>query len=176
MNEPSFKTCYISVGGNIHPEETIPRALEMLHAAHIIRGISTFYRTPPINRPEQPHYLNGAVMLPFEGQLRELKYAVLRPIEEALGRKRTVDKFAARAIDLDVVLCGQLVIEEPGLVIPDPDIRKRPFLAAALLELNRALVLPDDNTSLLGLVNDEQRRALVPDIPFTTLLRERFLK
>ncbi len=164
------------MGGNIHPEKSISCALAMLHADYRITAVSTFYRTPPINRPEQPEYLNGAVSIRFSGHPRFLKYAVLRPIEENLGRKRIEDAYAARPIDLDILLCNRLVIEEPGLTLPDPDIRKRTFLVAALLELNPALVLPDTNTPLTELITEEQRKALVPDRPFTRSLRERFMQ
>lgn len=170
-----LRPCYIAVGGNIRPEDTIPRALAMLHEACPIEGISTFYRTAPIGRPEQPAYLNGVICIKYTGAPRILKYAVLRPIEEALGRKRTTDLYAARPIDLDVLVCGMLVINEPDLVIPDPDIRNRTFLAASLCDLYPELVLPDTNSLVKDILTEEQLRALVPDMPFTRALRERFL-
>lgn len=175
MEKNLSKMCYISVSGNIHPEETIPRALSMLHKSHTLEGVSTFYRTAPINRPEQPEYLNGAVAIRYDGHPRDLKYNVLYPIEEALGRKRTSDAYAARPIDLDIVLCGKLVLKDKGLVLPDPDIRERAFLVAALLELNKDLVLPDSNTLLTALITEAERQGLVPDRPFTKALRERFI-
>jgi len=168
------KMCYISVGGNIHPEETIPRALSMLHKNYAIEGVSTFYRTAPINRPGQPEYLNGAVAIRYDGHPSDLKYNVLYPIEEALGRKRTKDAYAPRPIDLDIVLCGNLVLKDKGLVLPDPDIRERVFLVASLLELNEELVLPDSNIPLTAFITEKDRQALIPDRPFTRALRERF--
>lgn len=133
-----------------------------------------FYRTAPINRPEQPEYLNGAVSISFNGHPRDLKYNVLYPIEESLGRKRTSDAYAARPIDLDIVLCGMLVLRDRGFILPDPDIRERVFLVASLLELNEELVLPDSNIPLTAFITEKDRQALIPDRPFTRALRERF--
>jgi 7,8-dihydro-6-hydroxymethylpterin-pyrophosphokinase len=79
---------------------------------------------------------------------RQLKCAVLRRIETELGRIRTQDRHRARTIDLDLVLYGELVIRETDLVIPDPEIRQRPFLAIPLFEINPALVLPDTQEKL----------------------------
>lgn len=111
----------------------------------------------------------------YSGDPRSLKFHVLRPIEDALGRVRTNDSYAARPIDLDVLLFGSLVMNEPGLVIPDPDILSRPFLAAALVELHPDLVLPGTKVNVEKTITMEQRVALVPDMPFTEVLRERFL-
>jgi 7,8-dihydro-6-hydroxymethylpterin-pyrophosphokinase len=71
-----------------------------------------------------------------------LKFEVLRRIEAALGRRRGPDKYAPRPIDLDLLLYGDSVVEEPDLVLPDPDLRTRPFLAAALQELAPGLIEP----------------------------------
>lgn len=167
--------CYIGVGGNIDPENNIPAALDMLHRQCPILGVSTFYRTPAIDRPDQPDYLNGAVAVWYPGHPRVLKFEVLRPIEAALGRIRTQDAYAARPVDLDVVLCGAWVLNEPGLVIPDPDIRERVFLAAALFDLDPELILPDTGMALKTHLEEAGRCSLNPDGPFTRALKERFL-
>lgn len=168
--------CYISVAGNLSPEDNIPRALVLLERKCPLHGISTFYRTEAINRPEQPQYLNGVVSLEYSGDPKVLKYQVLRKIEDALGRVRTDDSYAARPIDLDVLIFGSLVINEPDLVLPDPDILTRPFLAAALSDLCPGLTLPGRTIRIQEILTTEQRRSLIPDMPFTEALRERFLK
>lgn len=77
-------------------------------------------------------------------------------------------------MDLDVILCGTLVVDEFGLRLPDPDIRERVFLAAGLLELEPELILPGTALPIRDLFTQEQRDTLVPDMPFTTALKERF--
>ena len=52
---------FISVGSNIEPATNLLEALKLLHREAPLRGISTFYRTKPLNRPEQPPFYNGVV-------------------------------------------------------------------------------------------------------------------
>lgn len=171
----SSGACYISVGANIRPEENIVRALEQLNCQCPIRKISVFYQTSPIERPEQPDYLNGVVQIQYCGPLHTLKHSLLHGIEESLGRIRTSDKYAARPIDLDILLYNALVSKEPDMIIPDPDIYTRPFLAAALFDLNPDLVLPDTQTSLRDIISSLSGVALRRKDSFTQRLKERFL-
>jgi dihydroneopterin aldolase/2-amino-4-hydroxy-6-hydroxymethyldihydropteridine diphosphokinase len=104
--------------------------------------ISAFYASPALGRPEQPDFYNGAVEAETELSPRELKFSVLRAIEAELGRRRSADRYAAREIDLDLALYDELVCREPDLVLPDPEIAARPFLAVPLAELAPDLILP----------------------------------
>ncbi len=174
MDNPPAEHCLIAAASNIDPENNIVRAFALLHDVAPIQRASVFFRTKPINRPEQADYLNGAVAVSYVGSARTLKYDVLRPIEAALGRVRGDDAYAARPIDLDIALFGALVIDEEGLSIPDPDIRRRPFLAAALLDLVPDLRMPDTGALLKDCINKDELRRLTPDTAFSTLLQERF--
>lgn len=164
---------YISVGSNIEPERNIPEALEKLKKYVRVNAISTFYRTIPVGRPEQSAFINGVWQINAEQTARELKFHVLRQIEAELGRVRTEDKYAARTIDLDIALYGDMVIDDPDLRIPDPDIRRRPFIAVPLLELAPRLVLPDTEESLSSLDIVKATGVLEPVYDFTESLRER---
>ena len=168
-----MRDCYISAAGNIRPEENILEALLQLQELFPIRAISGFYRTAAIGRPEQPDYLNGVVSILYDGDPKRLKFEMLRPIEAALGRQRSGDSYAARPVDLDILLCGDLVMDDPELQLPDPDILQRPFLAAGLLELNADLVIPGTALTLKTLITKEQLESLERDTPFTKTLHER---
>ena len=163
---------YISVGSNIEPEKNIPEALEKLKRYVRVNAVSTFYRTIPIGRPEQSAFMNGVWQIDALQTARELKFGVLRRIEAELGRVRTEDKYAARTIDLDIALYGDVVINEPDLRIPDPDIRQRPFIAIPLLELAPLLVLPDTGELLSSLDIVKATRDMEPVYDFTEILRE----
>ena len=139
---------FVAIGANVAPEENLPRGLDLLARQTAVTGISTIYRTAPLERSGQPEYLNGVVRIRTAMAARTLKFDVLRGIEAALGRIRGTDKFAPREIDLDLVLFGNAVIEEPDLRVPDPHVRERSFVAAALLELAPDLVLPDTGEAL----------------------------
>lgn len=135
-------TAYIAVGSNIEPHKNVPAALGMLQQTVKVSAVSTFYRTPAIGRIGQPEFVNGVWRIETNLPVRTLKYTVLRGIESALGRVRSDDRYADRTIDLDVILYGETVLDENGIVLPDPDILCRPFLAVPLLELEPGIALP----------------------------------
>jgi len=105
-------------------------------------AVSTIYRTNPEGRLDQPDFYNCVVEIKTEKTPEALKYQVLRRIEAALGRQRTSDKFAPRKIDLDLILYDNLVLDTDRLVLPDPEIASRSFLAVCLNELASDLILP----------------------------------
>jgi deoxyribose-phosphate aldolase len=142
---------YVAVGSNVDPEANIKRALDQLKVLARVTGVSTFYRTAPIERPDQPDYINGVCRIETALSARTLKFGVLKKIEEDLGRVRGADAYASRSIDLDLVLYGEATCDDTDLRIPDPDIRKRTFVAAPLLELAPDLRLPDTGEALSSL-------------------------
>jgi dihydroneopterin aldolase/2-amino-4-hydroxy-6-hydroxymethyldihydropteridine diphosphokinase len=133
---------FIAVGSNISPEENVRAALLALARQEQIVAVSTIYRTKPEGRPDQPDFYNCVVEIKTEKTPEALKYQVLRRIEADLGRQRTLDKFAPRTIDLDLVLYDNLVLNTDSLVLPDPEIASRHFLARCLYELAPDLTLP----------------------------------
>jgi 2-amino-4-hydroxy-6-hydroxymethyldihydropteridine diphosphokinase len=142
---------FVAVGSNIEPHVHVPRALRLLKTHVKVTGSSTFYWTSPVGRPGQPRFLNGVWRVETTIPARALKYDVLRGIETHLGRVRTADKDAPRPIDLDIVLYGQLVVDECDLTIPDPQVRRRPFVAVPIVELAPGVVLPDTGEMLVSL-------------------------
>src|SRR3990170_4754101 len=111
---------FVAVGSNIDPETNVRRALLLLAREVRLLGISTFYQTKPIDRPDQPPFYNGVIEIETELPPGELKHSLLRRIERELGRVRTEDKHAPRAIDLDLLLYDDVTLEEEGLRLPDP--------------------------------------------------------
>lgn len=167
------ETIYLSVAANIKPEENIPLALEQLSEQAPVTALSTFYRCPALDRPEQDDYLNGVCGIETGLSPRALKFEVLRGVEERVGRVRQADPYAAREIDLDILVYGDEVVDEADLRIPDPDIVNRAFLAVPLLELAPELVLPDSGKPLASLAAAQARQGLVPQRTFTSTLRLR---
>lgn len=164
---------YIGVGSNIDPEANILRALAMLQERARVTGASTFYRTAAIGRPEQAAYLNGVWRIETPIAPRDLKFDVLRGIEDRLGRVRTSDKYAARTIDLDMLLYGDLVLTDADCRVPAPEIRDRVFLQAGVLELAPGLLLPDTREPLATLMQAAEAAAMEPAVEFTDSLRSR---
>ena len=142
---------FISGGSNISPEENVRAALLALARQEQIVAVSTIYRTEPEGRPDQPDFYNCVVEIKTDKTPEALKYQVLRRIEAGLGRQRTSDKFAPRTIDLDLMLYDDLVLDTDSLVLPDPEIASRAFLAVGLSELAPDLTLPGTNSRVAEL-------------------------
>jgi 2-amino-4-hydroxy-6-hydroxymethyldihydropteridine diphosphokinase len=163
---------YIGVGSNIEPEINIPKALRILAEVTPIMAISTFYRTPPMGSPDSPEFYNGVVAVDSRLDLRDLQFGVLRQIESALGRVRSADPNAPRTIDLDIEVCEDEIIKKGSdLVIPDPNIVKRPFLALPLLELDPEIMLPELG-KLAELARNMDCESMTPLEDFTKQLRQ----
>jgi 2-amino-4-hydroxy-6-hydroxymethyldihydropteridine diphosphokinase len=162
---------FVGVAANIQPEKNIMHALKLLGEQIEITGISTFYRTMPIGRPEQPPYLNGVLEAYVHCSPRDLKCGVLREIERQLGRIRSEDKYAARPIDLDLLMFGEEAFAEEDLAVPDPDLCERAFLAAGVKELAPGLRLPGAHQPIDDLLCEECAR-LEPVHGFQQRLKE----
>ncbi len=149
---------FISVGSNIDPAANVRRALRALATRMHLVGISMVYLTDALGRPEQHPYYNCVAEVETDVAPRDVKRAILRQIEDELGRTRTADKYAPRTIDLDLIAYGDLVVDEDGMRLPDPDIMERPFLAIPLHELAPGWVLAGSNRRI-----DEVAAALPSD-------------
>jgi 2-amino-4-hydroxy-6-hydroxymethyldihydropteridine diphosphokinase len=136
---------FLSLGSNIEPEKNMLEAVRLLSRHVKVLKASTVYLTKPLQQKFQAEYYNCVIKIETDIEPRKLKFDVLRAVEAELGRKRTQDKFASRTIDIDIILYGNLVVATKDVIIPDPDIRKRVFLAIPLCEIEPDLVLPGAN-------------------------------
>ena len=140
---------YVGVGANLGDRErTIRRAIELLAAQPGIElaGVSPLRETEPWGPVEQPRYLNGAVALDTELGPRDL-LAVLLEVEQDLGRDRSAEvRFGPRTLDLDLLVHGDLVLDEPGLTLPHPRLHERRFALEPLADLDPELVVPGRGT------------------------------
>ena len=170
-----MNTAYIGFGSNIDPEQNIPSAIRMLSRHVNILAISTIYLTEPLGDADSPQFYNGVLKIKTSVQPRQLKFEVLRKIENAHGRTRTRDKYAPRSIDLDIIVYEDLVVCEPDLVIPDPDIYDRVFIAVPLLELSPEMILPDTGMRLADIAKTLHADTMTPLAEFTAALRKEII-
>jgi 2-amino-4-hydroxy-6-hydroxymethyldihydropteridine diphosphokinase len=134
---------YIGLGSNLGDREANLRAaLGRLAELGEVRA-SSFRETDPVGVPDQPMFLNAAAELSTGLPARELLDALLA-IERDLGRDRSSERrWGPRTLDLDLLLYGDEVIEEPGLTVPHPRLAERQFVLEPLHEVAPGLVLPD---------------------------------
>lgn len=167
---------FIAVGSNIAPARNVREALRRLALDEAVAGISTVYRTPAKGRPEQPKYYNCVVEIETATPPRELKFRVLRRIEKELGRERSADKGAARTIDLDLIWYGEVVMKAADLVLPDPQIVARPFLAVPLCQLAPGLVIPGSSLRVCDATAGLPRDGMEPLETYGNSLRKLLLR
>ena len=140
-----MKRAYIGVGANLgNRRESIAAALDLLRAEAGVEvvAVSSLRETEPVGYENQPRFLNGAAALETELPPRELLQGLLE-IERRLGRVRGEGpRFGPRTIDLDLLLYGDEILEEPGLVVPHPRLHERRFALEPLAELDPALEVP----------------------------------
>jgi 2-amino-4-hydroxy-6-hydroxymethyldihydropteridine diphosphokinase len=124
----------IALGSNVGDRRaTLTSAIEALRP--IIRDLraSSFFDTPYIGDEAQPSVLNGAIVGTTSLDAHALLERLLA-IEEEFGRTRPYGG-APRTLDLDLILYGDAVIDEPGLIVPHPRFRARRFVLEPLTEI-----------------------------------------
>ncbi len=139
-----LRTAYISLGANLGDRErSLRRAIELLGTREGIRvaRVSSLRETEPWGPVEQPSFLNAAAELETSLEPRELLDALLA-VERDLGRLREGLRYGPRTIDLDLLVYGDAVVAEPGLVLPHPRLHERGFALEPLAELDPDLVVP----------------------------------
>jgi 2-amino-4-hydroxy-6-hydroxymethyldihydropteridine diphosphokinase len=166
---------FISMGSNIDPQANIRAALRALARQLSVASISKVYPAPAEGRSGQPLFYNCIVEVETDIAPVDLKYKILRPIEAALGRERDSDKYAPRTIDLDLVLYGNITLNTNGLVLPDPGIWQRSFLAIPLAELARNWIIPGIGKSAADIATVFRNNDLHPLISYTSSLAEEIL-
>ena len=129
-----------------------------------IVGVSSLYETSPIGGPTQGDYLNAVIVVEADLAPHRL-LEVGRAAEAAAGRTRRV-RWGPRTLDVDVLLHGDEVIDEPGLRVPHPRMAERRFVLQPLAEVWPGAVVPGLGpvADLLDGVMDQEVRVVAgPD-------------
>ena len=134
---------FVGLGANLGDRErTIAEAVRLLSERDGITvvAVSSLRETDPVGVVDQPRFLNGAVLVETESSPRELLDALLA-VEHELGRVRD-RRWGPRTIDLDLLVYGDVRLDEPGLTVPHPRLHERRFALEPLAELDPGLVIP----------------------------------
>ena len=143
----------IAIGSNLGERESHHEfARFRLRALLSDLRASTTRETAPVGVPgDQPPFLNAALVGTTSMAPREL-LAVLLAIESDRGRERPFPG-AARTLDLDLVLFGDQVVDQPGLIVPHPRFRDRKFVLEPLAEIAPDLRDPVTGKTMVELLN-----------------------
>ncbi len=126
------RRAFLSLGSNLGDRWRYLR--EALDCLPDVTAVSPVYETEPVGGPPgQPRYLNLVAELLTEASPRQLLEAA-RAAEAQAGRERGT-RWGPRTLDVDVLLVGDLRVEEPDLVVPHPRMWQRGFVLVPLADL-----------------------------------------
>lgn len=133
---------FLALGSNLGDRWAhLRRALAGLREADRVLAVSPVYETDPVGGPDdQGPYLNAVVELDTSRTPRQL-LELAQALEHEGGRTRVPgERWGPRTLDVDVLLVGDLSVDEPDLVVPHPRMWERRFVLAPLSDLAPDLV------------------------------------
>lgn len=123
-----------------------------------VLGRSRDHWTEPWGFADERVFLNRALLVETEHEPSSLLRSLLA-IENELGRERnTAQRYAARTIDIDILLIGDRVIDSDGLQVPHPRMHERAFALAPAADIVPSWVHPTLHHTVLDLLNDLRER------------------
>ncbi len=137
------RRCFIALGANLgNPVATVQAAILALHELPDTEFIaaSSLYRTAPVGLKHQPDFINAVVELIAVSPAPSFLESLFE-IEARFGRQRSV-KNAPRTLDLDLLLYGDEISDDPSLTLPHPRLHERAFVLAPLAEIAPRLIIP----------------------------------
>lgn len=152
---PAVTRAAIALGSNLGDRAAhIDAALASIAAVPRISvvAVSAVIQTAPVGPAPQGPFLNAAALLDTSLTPRDL-LAVLHEIERRRGRDRSAEKrWGPRTLDLDLLLFGSLVIDEPGLTVPHPRMHERRFVLEPLAQIAPGWIVPTLGKSVADLL------------------------
>jgi 2-amino-4-hydroxy-6-hydroxymethyldihydropteridine diphosphokinase len=127
---------FLGLGSNMGDREAYLR--DAIADLPEVVAVSPLYETDPVGGPTQGRYLNVVVELETDRSPREL-LGIAHRLETAAGRVRS-ERWGPRTLDIDVLLVGDLKLDEPDLVVPHPRLWERSFVLIPLHDLAPDLV------------------------------------
>jgi len=134
---------YVAAGSNVDAEHNLALAARELRRSFGAVRFSPAYRNVAVGF-EGPDFINLVAAFETRRALRAV-IGELQRIEGLCGRARDAPKWAPRSMDLDILMYDELRCDEPGLVLPRPDLVKRPYMLGPMAD-----IAPDERHPMLG--------------------------
>ncbi|MCI0777679.1 MAG: 2-amino-4-hydroxy-6-hydroxymethyldihydropteridine diphosphokinase [Chloroflexi bacterium] len=142
-------TVYLALGSNLGDRrQNLIAALDGLAPDVRVEAVSSLYETDPVGPPDQQDYYNAVCRARTSLQPREL-LAVVKQVERDVGRTEG-PRWGPRLIDIDILLCGDVIVDEPELHVPHREMAKRAFVLVPLAELAADLTHPAEDKTTIG--------------------------
>ncbi len=146
-----FQKAYISAGSNLGDRAAnLAFALKSLGKGGLVSKVSSCFETEPVGFPDQPWFINIAIELSTPLLPLDLLDLCIN-IEASCGRVRTFPN-APRTLDLDILLYGDVILNEENLTIPHPRLQDRKFVLKPLAQIAPELMHPVLKKSIRALL------------------------
>jgi 2-amino-4-hydroxy-6-hydroxymethyldihydropteridine diphosphokinase len=143
---PILPELYVAAGSNVDPERNLALAVAEMQRAFPGVRFSSWYRNRAVGF-EGDDFINLVAGFASELPIAAL-IGRLQEIEAKCGRAREAPRWAPRTMDLDILLYGELVCNEPKLKLPRPDLLKRAYMLGPLAELAPQVIHPTQGLSI----------------------------
>jgi 2-amino-4-hydroxy-6-hydroxymethyldihydropteridine diphosphokinase len=137
---------FLALGSNLGEREALLRGA--VASIPDLVAVSPVYETDPVGGPEQGAFLNCVVELDTDRSPREL-LALCQRLEQDAERVR-IERWCPRTLDADVLLVGDLTVDEPDIEVTHPRMWQRRFVLAPLADLAPDLVSPEQVAAAEG--------------------------
>lgn len=147
----------IALGSNLGDRaENLRRGVALLRErvpGLVVRASAPVYETDPVEcAPGTQAFLNTVIEVEASLTPREF-HAHLQGVEQALGRPAAREKNSPRSLDLDLLYAGDLISDDPALILPHPRLHQRRFVLQPLADIRPDLVLPGQRVPVLRLLS-----------------------
>ncbi len=150
------RSVVLLLGSNIHPEENITRAIQLIKRKYPIVSFSSIWVSHP-EGGEGNDFHNLAIEIQTDQPINDLKDRTLRSIETKLGRVRSEDKNAPRTMDIDIILNNDLVM--------DAKLWQYGFIAIPVSQIKPSIANPSTGETLDGFAKKLKRKSWMIELP-----------
>lgn len=169
MNQVSKHDYYLGIGSNTDRRRNILSCLQYFAAAFSARKISPIYRSPSFGFNGHD-FFNLVIKIKTAFEPKELKNWIQK-LEDIHGRDRSKPRYSNRTLDIDLLLCDELIMDDGFVQIPRSEILKRNYVLKPLQDLAPDLIHPVAQKRLADL----WQALSVTDQPDLTVVDETFL-
>ncbi len=146
---------FVAAGSNIEPRAHLRAALDALGKIYGPLRISAAYQNKAVGF-EGDDFINLVFGFTTEDSIETVRRN-LQQVEEQCGRAPQAPKWAPRTMDLDILLYGQRISSEPGLILPRPDLVRRAYMLKPMVDIAPEVRHPTLHKSMQELWNEFDR-------------------
>jgi len=143
VQAPQPRRAVLALGSNLGDRrQNLQSAVDGLFDAPGLgfRAVSPVYETRPVGGPDQPDYLNAVIAVETVLPARAILDRAHR-VEDALRRVREV-RWGPRTIDVDLIVVGDEISDDPELTLPHPHAHERAFVLAPWADIEPGAEIP----------------------------------